>query len=153
MGISRVGPYDGLLAFALNDIELDMLRVKEHAGDAKWVEQVKHATERAKNMQAMMASPEFRVFRTTMLPAETLATVQGLPSADRALAQVRQAGSPFLRMTISRAGTDKCSGLQCCLPGRAIEGRFGRTMPETAGCGGRGLRETGTTLVETDARS
>ncbi|MCP1535609.1 UNVERIFIED_ORG: hypothetical protein M2438_005374 [Methylobacterium sp. SuP10 SLI 274] len=35
MGISRVGPYDGLLAFALNDIELDMLRVKEHAGDAK----------------------------------------------------------------------------------------------------------------------
>jgi len=29
MGISRVGPYDGLLAFALNDIELDILRVTE----------------------------------------------------------------------------------------------------------------------------
>lgn len=106
-GVSRVGPYDALLAFALNGIELDMLRVKEHAGDAKWVEQVKHATERTKDMPAMMAAPDFRVFRTTMLPAETLATLQGLPSSDRALAQIRQSGSPYLRMTISRAGTDK----------------------------------------------
>ncbi|MCP1561421.1 UNVERIFIED_ORG: hypothetical protein M2438_000425 [Methylobacterium sp. SuP10 SLI 274] len=107
MGVSRVGPYDALLAFTLNDIELDMLRVKEHAGDVKWVEQLKHASERAQDIWAMTAAPEFRMFRTSMLPAETLATVQGLPSADRALAQVRQIGNPYLGMTISQSGTDR----------------------------------------------
>ena len=72
------------------------LRMKQHAGDAKWVARVPRAGERAKDMQAMIASPNFRTFWTTMLPAETLATVQRLPSADRVLAQVRQGGNPDL---------------------------------------------------------
>ena len=40
MGVSWGGPYDARLAFTLNDTELNMLRVKEHAGDAKVVERV-----------------------------------------------------------------------------------------------------------------